>query len=293
MISIRDIIASSVTNTRASQEILRDEHVAQVYKECPDLAEVDKEIIATRANRLIAAIDNNTVEQRHSESLMDQLTEKRTRIMARFDIAPDFDELKPLCTRCGDTGYFTNKKGMKQVCPCRRDDIEECYRLSGMGDYTLVKLDNYKDDHFGKASHRAALRKKLSEIIIDKDKAEEHPLWVLSDGVQTGKTFLAIYSLKLAVNLAKSVYYLRLDDLLNKYDEDLEDAKDCDILVVDDYIAAMTMTGMVGTRLNAILETRQAMGLVTVIVTSFEMSSLISESDVRIAGKLKKAGKIA
>ena len=292
MTDIKDLIASSNSNKKAEQEMKRDDYVALVYKAHPDLEETDKAIVSARATRFMAVLDNNEVEQRHCESLEKQLLDKRKRILDRYDIDPSFDAVKTVCDRCNDTGYFTNKRGMMQVCPCRQEDVEECYRLSGMGDYTLVRLDNYKDDYFDNGPHRAQLRKKLSEIIIDKDKSLDHYLWILNDGAQTGKTFLAIYSLKLAVNLAKSVYYIKLDDLMGIYDDELDDLKECDILVVDDYIASITMSGMVGTRLNNILETRLATGLVTVIVTSFEPASLISESDVRIAGKLKAAGRI-
>ncbi len=292
MISIRNLIAASNSNIRAEQEIQRDTRVSEIHKKYPELEKVDNQIVAARATRFIAVLDDNNVEQSHSENLEKQLLDKKSRILARYDIDPGYEDLKVICSRCGDTGYFTNKKGMNQVCPCRQDVIEDCYRKSGMADYSLVKLNNYKDDYFGDGPHRASLRKKISEIIIGSDTEPDHTLWVLSDGVQTGKTFLAVYSLKLAVNLAKSVYYLRLDDLMKMYDDDLDDLRDCDILIVDDYIANMTVTGNVGTKLNSILETRQATGLATIIVTSFDISSIVAESDVRISGKLKNAGLI-
>ena len=74
-----------------------------------------------------------------------------------------------ICDKCNDTGFFTNKGGHKQVCKCRQSDVEECYRLSGLKDFSMMKLENYKDDYFGNGEHRKGLRKKLISIVIGTD----------------------------------------------------------------------------------------------------------------------------
>ena len=113
-----------------------------------------------------------------------------------------------------------------------------------------------------------ALRRELVELVVNGNKAGDSCINILYDSVQTGKTFLAVYIMKLAINLGHSAYYTRLDDLSVKYEE-LDDYKDADLLVIDDYIANMTMTGMIGTRLNSVLESRIAKGLPVILVTSF------------------------
>ena len=287
MISIRDLIATSNSNVKAEAEIERDRRVRAVYDKYPELEQIDNDIVSARTTRFIAVIDNNEVEIKHSTNLEKQLLDKRNRFMARNDIPGTFDEERYVCFRCNDTGFFTNKSGMKQVCPCRADDIEESYRLSGIGDFSTIKIESYKDDYFGNKSQRLAIRRSLLECIMGKK--NDNPLLVYSDGIQTGKTFLAIYALKLAINLGHSVYYLRLDDLSDMYEEDIDDLKDVDILVIDNYIAGMTMTGSIGTKLSSVLETRQARQQSTVLVTSFPIKTLIDDSDARISGKIKKA----
>ena len=289
MINIRDLIYSSNSDVRLTREMIRDRNVRQVYDKYPDLEEIDNAIVSARTTGLIAIIDNNTVEMSHSKNLERQLVDKRNRFLARNDISPDLDSEKVICEKCNDTGVFVNKGGHKQVCKCRQSDVEECYRLSGLKDFSMMKLENYKDDYFGNSGHRKDLRKQLISVVIGSDKKKGSSLSILSDGIQTGKTFLAVYTAKLAINLGYSAYYLKLDDLANKYEDDIEDLKDYDFLVVDDYIANLTMTGMIGTRLNSVLESRIATGKPTIIVTSFQVSSLIAESDVRISGKLKGA----
>ncbi|SCW36608.1 DNA replication protein DnaC [Ruminococcaceae bacterium YRB3002] len=292
MTSIREIIKSSNFSVESAREIDRENRIRQVYSEYPDLEKLDNDIVATRATMMIATLEDNKVEIAHCESLEKKLLDKRERFMARNGIDPAFDEERPVCSRCGDTGFYKNSSGVEQVCPCRKKELEECYDLSGLKNHSHVKLDNYKDDHFGKKNHRAKLRRRLIEILMGKDKPDTRSLWILSDGIQTGKTFLAVYYIKFAVNLGYSARYMRLDELINIYDEDITELAEDDILVIDDYIANMTMTGMVGTRLNALLESRRSPGKITLIVTSFPVNSIIADSDVRVTGKLKSAGLI-
>ena len=293
MISIRELIASSNSDVRAAREIAVDRRIQEMYSRYPELGKIDRDIVAARATGLIAVIDNNIVEQKHSKALESQLRDKRERFIARNDIDPHFDEERIICETCEDTGFYKNKSGMMQVCKCRQSDVEECYRLSGLKDYSLVKLENYKDDHFGNKNHRIELRREMVGIVVGKNPQEGSSISILSDGVQTGKTFLAVYIVKLAINLGHSAYYTRLDDLALKYDDELDDYRNVELLVIDDYIANMTMQGMLGTRLNSILESRLAKGLPVIIVSSFPVSSLVADSDVRIASKLKKAHVIA
>ncbi|MCR5059469.1 MAG: hypothetical protein K6A80_00400 [Saccharofermentans sp.] len=290
MININDLIMASNSNTKDERELIRDRKVEETYKQYPELEKIDKEIVAARTAGFIAVLDGNEVEERHNESLLRQLKEKRERCLGRYDIPSDFDEEKIICTRCNDTGFFKNKNGLRQVCPCRNDDLEECYRISGMRDYSSIRTDNYSDDYFGNKDHRKILRRKMLDLVLGNEDLSAKPLWVLFDGTQTGKTFLSVYVLKLAINLGKSVYYTKLDEFMMMDRDTIDDIRDVDLLVVDDYVANMTMTGMTGTRLNALLESRQAMGLATVIVTSFPIQNLIEESDSRISGKIQRAG---
>ena len=291
MNNIRDLIAASNSNVRAEMELNTEERIRAIYDKYPELEQLDRDIVSARTTKLIAVIDDNIVEQKHSESLEAKLLDKRNRFIARNDIDPAFDTDRVICTKCGDTGYFTNKIGIRQVCEkCRASDIEEAYRLAGLGDYSLVRTDRYSDDYFGDKRHRTKLRRKITEIATGA--RQDKPLWIFSDGTQTGKTFLAIYGLKLAVNFAHSAFYMHLDSLDRMYDDELDDLTDVEILVIDDYIASMTVTGNIGTRLSRLLEIRQSRDLVTIIVTSVPVADIVSESDIRISGKLRSAGVI-
>ena len=82
---------------------------------------------------------------------------------------------------------------------------------------------------------------------------------------------------------------MHLDSLDRMYEDDMEELTDVEILVIDDYIASMTVTGNIGTRLSRLLEIRQSRDLVTIIVTSVPVADIVSERDIRISGKLKGA----
>ena len=125
------------------------------------------------------------------------------------------------------------------------------------------------------------------------DKDSRTSLWVYSAPPQTGKTFLAISVCKTAINLGKSAYYAKCEDLQTTGTDTLDDLKKIDFLVLDDFADSVTLTNNVGSILNNILEVRGASGLPTVLVTPFPKSELVNKCDMRISGKLQSAGLIS
>ena len=103
------------------------------------------------------------------------------------------------------------------------------------------------------------------------------------------KTFLAVGVCKTAINLGKSAFYAKCEDLATIGTDTLEDLKHIDFLVIDDFADAVTMYNNVGSVLNSILETRAAADLPTVLVTPFPKSELVNKCDMRISGKLQSA----
>ena len=55
----------------------------------------------------------------------------------------------------------------------------------------------------------------------------------------------------------------------------------------------MTLHDDIGTVLNSVLEVRSAAGLCTVLVSALPAAELIKGCDMRVSGKLGRAGKIA
>ena len=72
-----------------------------------------------------------------------------------------------------------------------------------------------------------------------------------------------------------------------------QDMKRIDFLVIDDFADDVTLHNDIGSVLNSILEIRMASGLCTVLVSALPLTQLINGCDMRVSGKLGRAGKIS
>lgn len=294
MKTIKELINESLTEVAASKEILRDENIKRVYKACPELKDIDSQILDIRNSRFIAVIDKDERLIKRFDIAEEELIAKRDKIMQRNQIDPEFDSVKTICDKCNDTGFTTGTDGTPKVCSCRKRELETAYEYSGMADYSSYKMKNYRDDYLGDASGRKKIKNELLKVLLGlTDNDGRTSLWVYSAPPQTGKTFLAISVCKTAINLGKSSYYAKCEDLQATGADTLEDLKKIDFLVLDDFADSVTLTNNVGSILNNILEVRGASGLPTVLVTPFPKSELVNKCDMRISGKLQSAGLIS
>jgi DNA replication protein DnaC len=289
MKTIKELINESLTEVAAMSEIRREENIRRVYKSCPDLKEIDDQILNIRNSRFIAVIDKDERLIKRFDIAEEELQVKRDKIIQRNNIDPEFDVAKHVCDKCGDTGFAKGSDGTLKVCSCRKRELEMSYEYSGMGDFSSYKMKNFRDDYLGDAKSRKAIRNELLKVMLGMTEDDKTSLWVYSAPPQSGKTFLAICVCKTAINLGKSTYYTKCEDLQVIGTDTLEDLKRIDFLVLDDFADSVTMTNNVGSILNSILEVRAASKLPTVLVTPFTKNELVSKCDMRISGRLKSA----
>lgn len=294
MKTIKELISESLTEVEASRDILKQQNIRRVYKAYPELKEIDDQILNDRNNRFIAVIDKDERLIRRIDIAIEELIAKRDKIIARNNIDPEFDVAKCICDKCEDTGFTKGSDGTLKVCSCRKKELETCYELSGMADYSSYKMKNYRDDYLGDPSGRKKIKNDLLKVLLGLANSEDKSsLFVYSGAPQTGKTFLIVCVCKTAINLGKSAYYGKCEDLQIIGTDTLEALKRIDFLVLDDFADSVTMTGNVGSILNNILEVRAASKLPTILVTPFPKAELVSKCDMRISGKLSSAGLIS
>jgi len=290
MKTIKELINEGLTEVAATRDIQRQENMRRVYKEYPDLKDIDDQILDVRNSRFIAVIDKDERLIKRFDIAEDELQAKREKIIARNNINPDFDLEKCICDKCNDTGFTKGSDGTLKVCSCRKKELEMCYEQSGMADYSSYKMKNYRDDYLGDANGRKKIRNELLKVMLGLNEGEDKSsLCVYSAPPQTGKTFLAVSVCKTAINLGKSAYYAKCEDLAGLGTDTLEALKRIDFLIIDDFADEVTFTNNVGSILNSILETRTAAKLPTVLVTPFPKSELVSKCDMRISGKLQSS----
>ena len=290
MKTIKELINESLTEVSATRDIQRQQRISRVYKDYPELKEIDDQIVTVRNSRFIAVIDKDERLIKRYDIAEEELQAKRDRVMARNRIDPEFDMEKSICDKCGDTGFCKGSDGTVKVCSCRKNELEICYEQSGMGDYSSYKMKNYRDDYLGDAAGRKKLRNELLKVMLGIDEEDsKSSLCLFSAPPQSGKTFLAVCVCKTAINLGKSAYYVKCEDLSSLGTDTLDALKNIDFLIIDDFADEVTLHNNVGSVLNSVLETRAAGRLTTVLVTPFPKSELVSKCDMRISGKLSTA----
>ena len=290
MKTIKELISESLSEVAAASDIARQENIKRVYKQFPELKEIDDQILEVRNSRFIAVIDKDERLVKRFDIAEEELQTKRDRIISINNIDPGFDLPKSICEKCDDTGFTKGSDGTLKVCSCRKKELEMCYEMSGMADYTSYKMKNYRDDYLGDTSGRKKMKNELLKVMLGMNDGEDKSsLCVYSAPPQTGKTFLAICVCKTAINLGKSAYYVKCEDLSSLGQDTIEGLKRVDFLVIDDFVDEVTLFKNVGSVLNFILETRAAAKLPTILVTPITKSELVSKCDMRISSKIQTA----
>ena len=293
MKTIKGLIAAGLAETEAARRIIREESMMRVYKDHPDLKEIDGRIIDIRKDRLIAVIDHDEKLAKRYDVEEANLLSRRELIMKENHIDPEFDMEKSICSKCGDTGFVKGKDGTPRVCSCKQAELEECYESCGLGDYTSFTMKNYRDDYLGEPEKRSEIKKQMLRAMLGVGDTASTPLWVYSGAPQTGKTYLSVIMTKTAISLGKSAFFIKCENLASIESDTIEDIKRIDFLVIDDFADDVTLHGDVGSVLNSVLEIRAASGLCTILVSALPLSDLVNGCDMRVSGKLGRAGKIS
>ena len=293
MKTIKGLIAAGLAETEAVRRIRRDELMQRVYNDHPELKDIDSRIIDIRKDRLIAVIDHDERLEKRYEIEEESLLSQRERIIRDNGIDPEFDMEKPLCPKCNDTGFTKGKGGTPIVCSCKQSELEECYESCGLGDYTSFTMKNYRKDYLGDPAKRSKIMEQLLKVMLGKEDTSDKPLWLYSGAPQTGKTYLAVCITKTAISLGKSAFYTKCENLSTLEEDTIDAIKRIDFLIIDDFADDVTLHDDIGTVLNSVLEVRSAAGLCTVLVSALPAAELIKGCDMRVSGKLGRAGKIA
>lgn len=293
MVTINELIELSKAETEAQRRINKDAKVAQYYQKFPELSAIDTDLVELRKSKIMASLDGREDFADKIASRESALRVKREKFLQDNGIPSDFDREQFICDKCSDTGYVTTKESVVKVCSCRNDQLEECYDRSGMRDYKSIRPENYRADFLGEAKGRKELMTSLVNASLGRGGKEDKNIWIYRGAPQTGKTFLAIVVAKGVIKLGKSALYCKCEAVEDMEEDDIEDLKVCDVLFIDDFAADISSRRRIAYVLNTVFEIRNAAGLKTIVVTYETQSDLVANCDVRLAGKLKKAGYIS
>lgn len=293
--TIKDLLTEGELETQAAQNVRCENHKKMIYAQYPELKEIDNTLLDIASARFQAVIDKDEKLLKRLDIADKDCFEKREKFLRVNKIDPQFDVPQPICPRCDDTGFYTDERNIRMVCPCKKRELEMCYRYSGMEDYPTYSFDNYNPGYFGKssASVREQAKQELLSVLFNLDKGNDNSsLWIYRGVAGSGKSFLSVCLCKMAINFGLGSYYARCEELPNMGEDTIEGIKHTDFLIVDDFDAFITMSNNIGSILNSILEIRASMSLPTILVTQNERVIYVKKSDMRLSGKLKRAVEI-
>ncbi len=241
---------------QANGEFERQNRIAKIYQEHPDLKEVQDQITTCRVNETRATLLHHSKEVAQYQKDYQLLKEKKQRLMEAYHITESDFERHYICPDCKDTGYTSDG----EFCHCFHQAMID--RLSAESNIKeLVKEHNfsnfrldYYDDHLPLAEFNNQTQRQLMEATLNYcqtymkefDQTFRNLLFYGNTGV--GKTFLTHCIAKEMLDLGYSVLYLSAKDMCELLIElsfskgELDPGKKklshliyhCDLLILDD-----------------------------------------------------------
>ena len=289
MKTIDSLIRNTISNRNALMETERDRRILSIYEKYPDLRRIDSDISDIRRDTLMKLLDGEIGSEDYISSEERTLLEKRSKFIKDNCISADFDRVGVECEKCGDTGFIKKRGNIRTVCSCMKAELEKAYEEAGLGDFYSVKPSALDESQIKNSSNkRKTARERLDKVMADLLSGKDQSTIIYSDGSSTGKTFLAVCFTKIVINCGFSGAYIKTDDLMETTEDQLDDLRLCDFLVIDDFSGAQTKNYKVRYNLNRILETRILRNLFTLIVTGESPEEAVRDSDERIASKLSR-----
>ncbi|MBR1796694.1 MAG: ATP-binding protein [Clostridiales bacterium] len=288
MKTITEAINERLARTRNEKQVEVQRTVDAVYRKHSKLRQIDEAMIDVRTSRLICSIEGDNEPLPALSKREEDILKEREQYLKDNNIRPNFDVPEAECGKCGDTGFTKASDGRRIVCTsCMKDALIEVYNESGMKDFNSYTLKGFDLDRFKDKGVRRRMFDNLRKLMEGKT---DKSLMLLQGGSGTGKTYLAVAACKYAIMQGMSAYYIKSDRVAELKADELDELKTYDLIVIDDYAAEVTSYYKTAMALHTLLEARQAASKGTVIVSASALEVLVSDSDERIAGKLKSAG---
>lgn len=241
---------SVLARQRADRESEVKAHLARAYAQEPRLREIDKLLRQTMVQAAQAAFRKGSdgqaeMEQARRDNLA--LQQERRELEKRFP--EGYLDERPICSRCGGTGYVGS-----QMCSCleRLCRQEQRRDLSDMGiraeDFRQFRLEYYSDryDPNFRASPRMIMEKNLERCQrFAREFGREQANLLFVGGTGLGKTLLSACIAGAVADKGYSVAYESAPHLFSKLERErfspseearqqAEKIRSCDLLILDD-----------------------------------------------------------
>ncbi len=301
---------------RIKNERIREERRQKLYKELPELAEIDAKIKAMSINLAINAFDiavNSEEVFKEAEKAIKTLQARRAVILTDHDYEPNYLDHIYTCKLCKDKGYIK-----RTPCQClQKTKFAIGSKLSNL--HSLMQFDNFEnfnyelfsdkeleEGHFLKTENTPNLRQYMYSVVhFLKLFVEDDNLGVYIYGdTGVGKTFLCSSLCKYALEKGNFVEYYSMKSLVeildnhkfnnaSKFSKPEEDDYHkayknlfkCDILILDDLGTELRNKNTIS-ELFYIINERMALKKKTIISSNIGLEDIAECYEERIASRI-------
>ena len=291
---------------RDRQEALR----RQVYAQLPRVAELDRLLRQTMAQVIAAALREGgdpAAQVAEIRRKNQALQGERAQLLAGHGFPADALDDKPLCARCGDSGWVGSDMCDCLKVLCAQEQIRELSQLLNLGEQSFETFDlGVYSPEVWPAWGRSPRENMEKVLKICRDYAQNFGRYYfnnlfLSGSTGLGKTFLSACIARTVSENGFSVVYDTAGEVFarfeaQKFSRDEEDAREarddtrrylnCDLLILDDLGSELT-TPFVQSALYQLVNSRLTAEKRTVISSNLTMDDVRLRYTPQIASRLE------
>jgi len=296
--------------TRARRTALLEKKKAEVYRKAPRIAEIDRQLRNTVAEIIASALRDSTDPSSAIGVVRDKnmsLQAKRAQLLEQAGYPEDILDDRPVCSKCGDTGWRGAEMCDCLRVLCAREQIRELSSLLNLGEQTF---DHFRLDWYGRELWPGEARSPRENMDFNYEVCLNYAKkfgrfyfknLFLSGGTGLGKTFLSACIARTVSENGFSVVYDTAPNIFARFEaqkfsrdtDDSREAKDetrrylnCDLLILDDLGSEFT-TPFVQSALYQIVNSRLVSERQTVISSNLTMDEVRRKYSPQVASRLE------
>ena len=299
-----------LTRRREERQARQEEQRRQVYAQLPRVAEIDRLLRRTMAQVIAAALREGgdpAAQVADIRRKNQALQAEQAELLTGHGFPADALEDKPLCAKCGDSGWVGSDMCDCLKVLCAQEQIRELSRLLDLGEQSFGTFDlGCYSPEVWPAWGRSPRENMEKVLKICRDYAQNFGRYYfnnlfLSGSTGLGKTFLSACIARTVSENGFSVVYDTAGEVFarfeaQKFSRDEEDAREaredtrrylrCDLLILDDLGSELT-TPFVQSALYQLVNSRLTAEKRTVISSNLTMDDVRGRYSPQIASRLE------
>ena len=289
------------TDRRFDNQIVMNERLEEVEEAIPEIAKINESIATLASDAMRSSLTGNSVDVDAIKEEIAGLSEKKKALLLSGGFAADYLDDIFTCEKCKDTGFVDGKS-----CECRdKEIIKLLYSRSELKD--VLERENFSTFNYDFYSESLVDENLGTDALANIKNVVKHCQYFINHfdtefdnllfyGLAgTGKTFLINCVAKELMDSFHSVIYLSASQLFDLMADqvfrqdsnsvyknvDVDDLKNCDLLIIDDLGTEFT-NSFTESSLFDILNERLIHQKSTIISTNLSLEDLQERYDDRI-----------